>query len=299
VGVTVHTGVLQIALVDHSGGIISLTNEKIDPPDPYHLARLVDQRIHELAVEHRLLTTRFLGVGLSVPGPTLSRNGNRWHIVPDLPGWRNVPLREIMDQTLGMPVWIENDATAAALAEYYLGGLMARCSTAIVILLGYGIGAGIIDDGRLFKGEIGNAGEVGRLFPSDRPRPSTVDLLSTLRSAGCDVASIVDFEQKTRGYEEVIEQWTIRAAQQLRGAIKSASAWFDPGVIRLSSPLPAWLIRRLSEILNDRPVDMKKSGVEFDFDAVEYSTDVSDLGGASSTLGAALLPIHALIGRYS
>jgi len=121
-------------------------------------------------VKHRLLSSRLYGVGFSVPGPALSRDGNRWNIVRNLPGWQNVPLRQIMGDALGLPVWLENDATAAALAEYYLGGLIKRCSIAVVILLGHGVGAGIVSGGRLMRGEVESGGEIGMLYPSGRPR---------------------------------------------------------------------------------------------------------------------------------
>lgn len=290
VGATVHQGVFEIALVDYAGGIISLTSEEIAPPDPHSFARLVDRRIHDLAVEYRLLGTRLLGVGVGVPGPALSRDGDRWSVVNSLPGWRNVPLRQIMDETLGLPVWLENDATAAVLAEFYLGGLLRRCSTAIVFLLGYGIGAGIIDDGRLLKGEFGNAGEVGMLYPSERPRPTTLDLLSTLREEGCDIKSVADFEEQTRGYEHVIDRWLERASNQLEIAVNSGIAWFDPGAIIFASPLPAPLVARLADRLNDGRLHwgLHRAAIEI---------DVSSLGGSSTALGAALLPIHASIAR--
>ncbi len=295
VGVTVHTGVLEIALVDYAGGTIALTSEKIDPPEPHDFARMVDRRIHELAVEHRLLGTRLLGVGLSAPGPALSRDGNRWSIVPNLPGWRGAPLRDILSQTLHQPVWIENDATAAALAEYYLGGLIDHCSTAIIITLGYGIGAGIIHDGSLLRGEVGSAGEIGMFYPGDAPRPSPVDLLATLAKAGCHLTSIADFETQTRGFEPVIDAWLDRAAQQLKLAVNSALAWFDPGAIRLTSPLPRAVVQQLADRLNDGMLVWGDHRA--DCEVPTFAVDVSHLRGASSVLGAALMPIHASMAK--
>lgn len=290
VGATIHQGVFEIALVDYAGGIISLSREEIDPPDPYSFARLVDRRVYDLAIEHRLLGTRLLGVGVGIPGPALSRDGDRWSVVPNLPGWRDVPLRQIMDETLGLPVWLENDATASVLAEYYLGGLLTRCSTAIVFLLGHGIGAGIIDDGRLLKGEFGNAGDVGILYPGDRPRPTTLDLLSTLRDQGCDINSVADFEEQTRGYEHVIERWIDRASSQLEIAVDSGIAWFDPGAIVLASPLPEPLVKRLADRLSD-------GRLLWGPQRVAATIEVSTLGASATALGAALLPIHASVAR--
>jgi predicted NBD/HSP70 family sugar kinase len=296
VGVAMYTGILEIALVDYAGSIISLTTEELDPIDPRHFARLVDRRIHELAVEHRLLSSRLYGVGLSVPGPPLSRDGNRWNVVRNLPGWQNVPLRQIMDETLGLPVWLENDATAAALAEYYLGGLMRRCSIAVVILLGHGVGAGIISEGRLMRGEVGGGGEIGLLYPNGHPRPTTLDLLATLQADGCHVKSLADFEKATGGFEGTIERWLDRAADQLLLAVNTAIAWLDPGAIRLISPLPMSIIQQLADRLNNGPIvwgDHHRP----DCEVGQYDIEVSTLGGAASALGAALLPIHASITR--
>lgn len=295
VGVAIYAGLLELALVDYAGGVVSLTSEKVAPADAPSFARHVDRRIHELAIEHRMLGSRLYGVGFSVPGPALSRDGNRWHIVHNLPGWKDAPLREIFTDTLRLPIWIENDATAAALAEYYLGGLIRRCTTAVVILLGHGVGAGIIHEGRLMRGESGGAGEIGMFYPGNGPRPTTLDLIATLQAAGCPVESLANFADAIAGYESVIDQWMERAADQLLLTINSALAWFDPGAIRLMSPLPAAIMQGLAERLNRRAItwgDHVKDGERGRFDI-----EISQLGGAGSALGAALLPIHAASAR--
>lgn len=294
-GVTAHTGIVEIAVVDYAGGVICQTAEQIDPIDPIRFAELVDRRLHELAVEHRLLGRRLLGLGLSVPGPSLSRDGNRWNVVDTLPGWRNAPLKQILRDTLSMPIWIENDATAAALAEYYLGGQIERCSSAILLLLGHGIGAGIVSDRQLLRGECGGAGEIGMLFPNERPRPTTVDLIATLQAAGCPVHSLADFDHAIVGFEDVIAHWLDRAGEQLALAVNTAIAWFDPGAIRLASPLPMKIMLQLADRLNAGPIIWgdHRAGRELEVPRI----DVSLLGGASSAIGAALLPIHASILR--
>ncbi len=295
VGVAIYAGLLELALVDYAGGVVSLTSEKIAPTDAPSFARHVDRRIHELAIEHRLLGSRLYGVGFSVPGPALSRDGNRWHIVRNLPGWKDAPLREIFADTLRLPIWIENDATAAALAEYYLGGLMRRCTTAVVILLGHGVGAGIVHDGRLMRGESGGAGEIGMFYPGNQPRPTTLDLIATLQTAGCKVESLADFAEVIAGYETVIDHWMDRAADQLLLTINSALAWFDPGAIRLMSPLPATIMHGLADRLNHRAITWGDHIADSERD--RYDIEISQLGGAASALGAALLPIHASIAR--
>ncbi|MFY9349456.1 MAG: ROK family transcriptional regulator [Sphingobium sp.] len=295
VGIAIYSGVLQIALIDYAGGVLSLTTESMEPSDPYKFASDVDRRVQALVVEHRLIGSRLYGVGFSIPGPALSRDGNRWNVVRELPGWKDAPLRDILQETLHLTVWMENDATSAALAEYYLGGLIQRCTTAIVILLGHGVGAGIIHEGRLMRGERGCAGEIGMFYPGSKPRPTTLDLIATLRSAGCGVTSLADFRDVIAGYEDVIEQWQDRAAAQLLHSINSALAWLDPGAIRLMSPLPQAVMQGLADRLN-------RGGIiwgEHVRDSVQgsFNIEISQIGGAGAALGAALLPIHASVVR--
>ncbi|WP_205746823.1 ROK family protein [Duganella callida] len=286
VGATVHKGVLEIALVDYAGGIISLTSEEVGAPDPLAFARLLEQRITELSVRHKLLGGRFLGVGVGLPGPPRGRDGDRWNIVNDLPGWRNVPLRQILDEALGLPTMLENDANVSALAEYYLNDTVRRSSTVVVLLLGYGIGAGVIEDGRLLKGEFGGFGDIGGLYPMDQPRPTTMDLMSVLRAAGCAIESVANFDEVTVGQEALIEHWLERAAGQLESVVNSAISWFDPGEIIFSSPLPESIMVRLAARLNRGQLRWPEHRPASDI-------RVSRLGGSSIALGAALLPIHA------
>lgn len=102
------------------------------------------------------------GAGISTPGPVNLKRG----VVttpPNLPGWRDVPLADLISRNLGVPAWIENDANAAALAEHRLGA--GRGSQhMILVTIGTGIGGGLILDGRLYHGASGGAGEIGHML---------------------------------------------------------------------------------------------------------------------------------------
>lgn len=295
VGATLHRNMLEIVLLNYAGGIIATLQEHFDDPDPRRFAKVLGRRIHQLTEQHQLLGSRLLGVGVGVPGSVYASGGDRWHTVESLSGWRDVSLREVLSDLLALPVWIENDANAAAIAEYHLGGLARRCATTVVILLGHGIGAGVIDNGWLLRGQMGNAGEIGCLYPLNRPRPSTLDLLETLRAQGCEISSISRFEEQANGQSAVVEAWAIRAARQLELVVNGALAWFDPGEIVLSGPLPPSVLDQVAQHL--RKGDLIGAAHR---DSVP-DISVSSLGGAATTLGAALLPINdsaAIIGGY-
>lgn len=285
VGATAHKGMLDIALVDFAGTTIATHSEAIPPIDPKEFAAMVRRLTHGLVDEHHLLGRRMLGLGVAVPGPSLGGN-DRWSVVDDMPGWRGTPLREILSAELGWPLWIENDANVAAIAEFYLGGLMRDFGTVVVLLLGYGIGAGVIVDGRLVRGQFGVAGEIGCLYPGDRPRPSPLDLLSTLRAGGCPVSSVSEIDPGAGDQRPVIDAWMDRAARQLEVVCNTAFAWLDPGAIVLAGAVPVEILdglaRRLSRADLVTTVNERRPPVQ-----------VSGLRGSPITLGAALLPIHA------
>lgn len=100
-------------------------------------------------------------VGISCGGPLDSTTG----LVlspPNLPGWDGVPVVQIASEALGCPAFLENDANACALAEWRCGAGKGADSV-VFLTFGTGLGAGIILDGRLWRGANGNAGEVGHI----------------------------------------------------------------------------------------------------------------------------------------
>jgi glucokinase len=81
---------------------------------------------------------------------------------PNLPGWDDIPLKDLLVRHTGLPVYVEHDGNAGALAEWYFGA--ARGARHVVFLtMGTGFGGGLIIDGRLHRGACDLAGEVGHL----------------------------------------------------------------------------------------------------------------------------------------
>ena len=101
------------------------------------------------------------GIGVGVPGLIELEKG-LIRKAPNLPGWENLPLRDELQDKLGCPVLLENDANLAALGEYWLGA-GHRVDDLVMVTLGTGIGGGIISGGRILHGFLGMAGEVGHI----------------------------------------------------------------------------------------------------------------------------------------
>ena len=109
--------------------------------------------------EHNAVDSSIGGIGICAPGPLDPRTG----VVvnpPNLPGWRNFPLAAEVSKVYNLPVKVDNDGNAAALAEA-LWGAGRGFHTVICATIGTGIGTGIVFDGKIYHGRTGAAGEGG------------------------------------------------------------------------------------------------------------------------------------------
>ncbi len=104
---------------------------------------------------------RLDAIGISCGGPLDSANGVIKN-PPNLPGWDEVPICEIFGKRYGVPVFLQNDANACAVAEWKFGAGKGYRNV-VFLTFGTGMGAGLILDGRLYSGTCDMAGEVGHI----------------------------------------------------------------------------------------------------------------------------------------
>ena len=114
-----------------------------------------------LAAELGIALKDISGAGIGVPGP-VDFEKQIVHFLPNIPGWRKVPLRVLFTAACGIPCVVDNDAKMMARAEYERGAAKGS-RNAICLTLGTGVGAGLILDGRLYRGGDNAAGEIGHL----------------------------------------------------------------------------------------------------------------------------------------
>jgi glucokinase len=117
---------------------------------------------------HRALTRsgrsagEVAGIGIACAG-LVEREKGVVVSSPNLPGWDRVPLRERIEQALGVRTFLDNDANAAALGEHRFGAGQGS-NHLVFITVSTGIGAGLVLGGRLYTGAWGTAGEVGHML---------------------------------------------------------------------------------------------------------------------------------------
>ena len=109
----------------------------------------------------RALRPDTVAIGVGLPGIIDSVNGIV-HRLSNVPGWNDIPLRDLLHRRTGLYAAIENDAKCMAYAEWKYGA--ARNGKNVVcVTLGTGVGGGIILDGRLYRGSFLGAGEIGQM----------------------------------------------------------------------------------------------------------------------------------------
>lgn len=150
---------LRMAVVDGAGKLI----HRVEAETPRHINALrIVELVGSLASECRAITgTDPKSLVFAIPGPIHAEKGEIFN-VPNLPELRGSDLVGRLAEELGMKVILENDATAAAMGERWLGASKGFDSS-ICITLGTGVGGGIIIDGKPLRGPDGTAGEIGHV----------------------------------------------------------------------------------------------------------------------------------------
>jgi predicted NBD/HSP70 family sugar kinase len=151
---------VQVAVADIAHNVLAERRADVDVSHDSRTAldtaaRMVDEVLKEARVERRSV----IAAGMGIPGP-VDRGRGTAGSASILPGWTGLRIESEMQQRLGMPVEIENDANLGALAEMTWGA-GRECSNFAYIKAATGIGAGLVIDGRLLRGASGTAGEIG------------------------------------------------------------------------------------------------------------------------------------------
>lgn len=178
---------MRTALLNHDGDVLERTREKTPVAEGY---RQVIEKLSE-CIERQRCRARDRGmevaaIGVGAPGVIHAAQG----IVltsPNFPDWKNVPLKQLLEQKLHIPVYVENDANAAALGEQWRGAGKGIDSM-ILLTLGTGVGGGIILEGRIWRGADGTAGEVGHMT-----------ILPEGRTCGCGNRGCLEMYASARG----------------------------------------------------------------------------------------------------
>lgn len=135
---------------------------KIDMTEPQKGLRELANAIKEIINEKQYAGKTFLGVGVAFPGLLNTFEGKVKRSINLGSEWNFFPVKEVLEEEIDMPVFIENNSKASALAERWFGGA-TQCKDLVFVNLGEGISAGVIIEDRILQGAQGHAGEIGHM----------------------------------------------------------------------------------------------------------------------------------------
>lgn len=287
VGLRVDTRGYDFVVSDLGGEVVAGGQGEIPPGGPEELLEFLAALYEGIAAKYG--AGRSLGFGLVTPGPFDAV----WPGIPTPGAIAALQTRSLVDTLtarLGVDVFLENDATAAALGER-LNGVAREASHFFYVFVGEGVGGGIVMKGESYRGDSGNAGEFGHLIVDpEGPR-------CYCGNRGClgqylSLSSLRQFQasEAGRAAEAVEEEWLGGAARALSLALVTIENLLDPEMIVLGGAAPRSLLTRLFDRVGELRPSVRLGR--------RKRLILSDLGERSAAFGASALPIIAVTSPF-
>lgn len=168
VGIDVGGTNIKFGLVSRLGSVLAKTSldTKQFRRNKQKLINALIEEINNLICSKNLKFKDILGIGFGLPGLIDSKKGVV-NFLPNVPGWKNVPLKAIVQKKLRIPTFIDNDVNLMTLGEWKFGAGRG-CKNMLCMTLGTGVGAGLVLNSALYRGEGFVAGELGHMPLNER-----------------------------------------------------------------------------------------------------------------------------------
>lgn len=306
IGVKIGRRSIDAILVDFTGRV--LDQRRSEQPFPLPEQAVAIARMHLASIRRSVPggsgpagQARIAGLGVAVP-----YNMGCWARELDIPtvayrAWNEFDLAAALKAHSGLPTLMENDGTAAAVAELYRGR-GRDLSDFLYVFIGAAIGGGVVIGGDYHRGVHGNAGDIGLMPVPPSPLPSApipprrFDILLTrasinslarhLASAGVAVRTRDELDAAILARPDLVDEWLEDSVDALAGPLLSAACVLDVQAIVLDGDLPPpvldRLIARLSEVVAATMPEARTAP----------PLVPGRIGRQAAAIGAAILPLH-------
>ena len=160
-GIEINVDYIELLVTDFAANVLWRQRQASTPDAGQDVIMLqVLQLAKQASAFIQARNFRLLGVGVGVPG-LVDVSSGLLKLAPNL-HWADVPIRDVLASHFDCPIYVENEANAAALGEYYFGAVR-NVKDFIYLSAGVGLGSGIVIGGKLFRGMFGYAGEAGHM----------------------------------------------------------------------------------------------------------------------------------------
>lgn len=150
-------------IVDINGKILKFTQIKTEAEKgKIQIIPKIKNIISKLIKEALGKNLNVTGIGIGFPSP-IDRKKNEILNPPNLPGWKKVPIKKILEEAFQIPVFLDNDADCALLGEKWLG-TAKDFNSVLLLTFGAGVGGAVFRNGQLYLGENGHGAELGHII---------------------------------------------------------------------------------------------------------------------------------------
>lgn len=257
IGLNVDRDHITLVVVDFAGRVRARSSREIPFAQPATLRTFFRRSVGQLLAKSAIDRGRLVGVGIAFPDDIA-----RAHL-PDQPGeyaaWSNVRVDDLIRDVLNIPVFIENDAAAAAIGEMQFGA-GHKFRSFFYLLVTAALGGGLVVDGQYFRGAIGRSGEIGWLRahggtgePAQLQNIVSLSNLGRMLAAGGHrIASPAGLTRLEAGARAIVTRWIEESSAALVDSFLAVNCLINPEAILIGGRLPAALIDQLAAALNRR-----------------------------------------------
>jgi predicted NBD/HSP70 family sugar kinase len=291
---------VSVALADLTGKLVACERRRLSVRvDGEQVREAISEALRQVLAQQNLEPGALMAAGLSTPGVVNPRTGEV-SLVPNIPGWAELEPATLLEELIGKPVVIENNVNAAVEGEQWRG--VARDTKNVVFVdIGNGIGAGILIEGKLYRGLGGAAGEIGlqRDFHDDVP---LAELFGTLErkcpglgmtkryselTGEDELVGVRDLFEKARTGDKLVQQEVEEFVSMFAGGLVNICTVLAPELVVLGGEVSSVgealvgpVRRRLERALPFPP-----------------RVAVSSLEGRASILGAARMALRLALSK--
>jgi predicted NBD/HSP70 family sugar kinase len=260
IGLNVDRDHITLVLLDFAGQVRARAEREILFAKPGTVRSFFRAAVNRMLKQAGIARSRVIGVGVAFPDDIA-----RAHL-PDQPGdyaaWADIKIDELLQDILGVPVFVENDAAAAAIGEMQFGS-GHRHRSFFYLLITAALGGGLVVDGSYFRGADGRSGEIGwlvdRAASGQQMQLQNIVSLSALYSRLADGGFFVDSPRQLArlngAAQGIVEGWIRESTEALVNSLLGVNCLINPEVILIGGRLPALLVDRLAGAINLRMAD--------------------------------------------
>lgn len=235
VGMSILSESVAIAVMDFQGNVIYSQEEQL-----YNMS--VDNVMQHLREMFNTATQyidkkRILGIGVAVSG-YFTNNETHINVHSVLSDWADIDIPKHFSDEFNLPIWLENDASAAAAGE----GVIQReekFRSFVYIFISNAFGGGVVTDRNVWRGDHGNAGEIGDLLPPKVfTHPNLENLRQILIKNEVDIQTIYQLRKQFDITWPGVKEWVFKVKDALSLVASASSALLDPQTIIIGGHIP-------------------------------------------------------------